>query len=186
MMSHKLGRVNKGQKGLTILELMTAVGVSSIISVGIMMTLYQVVTGSARTGAQMTAIKQVEHAGFWVSSDAQVAQEIDDEPAGGEFLVLSWTDWDNAEHTVTYTLDEETGELLRDDGVNPTPIRVAQFIDAGPEDPEDPEGPKKTSIDFADTNGDSIGDTVIFKVTAVVGNTLPETREYRIVPRPLY
>jgi prepilin-type N-terminal cleavage/methylation domain-containing protein len=175
MMRHKLGLVNKGQKGFTMLELMTAVGVSSIISVGIMMTLYQVVTGSARTGAQMTAIKQVEHAGYWVSSDAQVSQDIDADPAGGEFLILSWIGWDNAEHTVTYTLDEETGELMRDDGEQQ--IRVAQFLDVDPE---------MTSCEFADTNGDNIGDTLIFKVTAVVGDTLPETREYRIVPRPLY
>jgi prepilin-type N-terminal cleavage/methylation domain-containing protein len=179
MMRHKLGLVNKGQKGFTMLELMTAVGVSSIISVGIMMTLYQVVTGSARTGAQMTAIKQVEHAGYWVSADAQVSQNItyDDPDTLGvtEFLTLSWTDWDNAEHTVHYTLDEETGELLRDDGVNQ--IRVAQFLDVDPE---------MTNCEFADTNGDNIGDTLIFKVTAVVGDTLPETREYRIVPRPLY
>jgi len=179
MMRHKLGLVNRGQKGLTMLELMTAIGVSSIISVGIMMTLYQVVTGSARTGAQMTAVKQVEYAGYWVSSDAQMAQDItyDDPETPGvtEFLTLSWTDWENVEHTVHYTLDEETGELLRDDGVGQ--IRVAQFLDVDPE---------MTSCDFADTNGDNFGDTLIFKVTAVVGNSLPETREYRIVPRPLY
>jgi prepilin-type N-terminal cleavage/methylation domain-containing protein len=172
MMRHKFGWLNKGQKGFTMLELITAVGVSSVISVGIMMTLYQVVTGSARTGNHLTAVMQVEQAGYWVSRDAQVAQAIDDEPAGGEFLVLNWTDWDNTAHTVTYTL--EGTELLRDDGGQQ--IRVAAFIDVDPE---------MTSCDFADTNGDNINDTLIFKVTAVVGNSLPETREYRVVPRSL-
>jgi hypothetical protein len=114
----------------------------------------------------------VEQAGYWVSRDAQVAQAIDDEPGGGAFLVLTWTDWDNTAHTITYTL--EGTELLRDDGEQQ--IRVAQFIDVDPE---------MTSCDFADTNGDNIKDTLIFKVTAAVGNTLPETREYRIVPRSL-
>jgi prepilin-type N-terminal cleavage/methylation domain-containing protein len=172
MMRHKLGWLNKGQKGFTMLELITAVGVSSIISVGIMMTLYQVVTGSARTGNHLTAVREVEQAGYWISRDAQVAQAIDDEPAGGAFLVLTWTDWDNEEHTVTYTL--EGTELLRDD--NGQQIRVAQFLDVDP---------AKTSCDFADTNGDNIKDTLIFKVTAAVGNSLPEAREYRVVPRSL-
>jgi prepilin-type N-terminal cleavage/methylation domain-containing protein len=172
MMRHKLGWLNKGQKGFTMLELLAAVGVSSVISVGIMMTLYQVVTGSARTGNHLTALREVEQAGYWVSRDAQVAQAIDDEPGGGELLVLTWTDWDNTAHTITYTL--EGTELLRDDGGQQ--IRVAQFLDVDP---------AKTSCEFADTNGDNIKDTLIFKVTAVVGNSFPETREYRVVPRSL-
>jgi prepilin-type N-terminal cleavage/methylation domain-containing protein len=179
MMSKKLGWLNKSQKGFTILELMTALGISGVIAAAVMTTFYQVVTGSARTGGEMTAVKQVEQAGYWVSRDAQMAQSIIyDDPYTTEvteFLTLSWTGWDNAEHTVHYILDEETGELQRDDGEHQ--IRVAQFLDVDPE---------MTNCDFADTNGDNTEDTLIFKVTAVVGNTLPMTREYRIVPRALY
>lgn len=171
----KLGLINKGQKGLTMLELLMAFAVTGIISSGVTATLYQMVTGSARTNNHMAAVKQVQHAGYWVSRDAQVAQDVDDNPAGGEFLILSWTDWNDTEHTITYTL--EGTELRRDDGVQQ--ITVAQFIDIAP---------ANTSCDFADTNGDGNADTLILRVTAVVGSGpqgQSETREYRIVPRPL-
>jgi prepilin-type N-terminal cleavage/methylation domain-containing protein len=169
MRFHKLGRIIKSQKGLTLIELMVALAISGIISGGITMTFYQLVTGGIRASNHMTLVRQVQNAGYWVSDDAQAAQDVDDNPAGGEFLVLTWTDWDGVVNTVTYTLDGT--ELWRDDGVHQTP--VAKFID-----------PAETSVEFNDTNGDSIKDTLIFKVTAVVGNSPPETRVYKVVPRP--
>ena len=172
----KLGLVNKSQKGITMLELLMAFAVTGIITGGITATLYQMVTGSARTSNHLTAVKQVQNAGYWVSRDAQAAQDVDDDPGGGELLVLTWTDWDDVVHTVTYTLDGT--ELWRDDGVEQS--AVAQFVDVDP---------AKTSFDFADTNGDTLDDTVIFRVTVTIGSGLQEeteTREYRIVPRPLW
>lgn len=175
MMFHRLGLVNKSQKGITLLELLVAFAVSGIITGGITMTLYQVVTGTVRTSNHMAAVKQVENAGYWVSRDAQLIQGEPVIVKDGDQLVsvtFTWTDWNDTVNTVTYTLDGT--ELWRDDGAQQ--MAVAQFIDTDPE---------KTNFDFVDTNGDTIKDTAIFKVTAAVGGGLPQTREYRIVPRPL-
>jgi prepilin-type N-terminal cleavage/methylation domain-containing protein len=174
----KLGLVNKSQKGMTMLELLVAFAVTGIISGGITTTLYQMVTGSARTNNHMMAVKQVQNAGYWVSRDAQAAQSVavDEGEATGFPLTLAWTDWDDTENTVTYTLVGT--ELWRDDGVQQS--AVAQFVDVDP---------AQTSCDFADTNGDEVEDTVIFRVTVTIGSGLQqetETREYRIVPRPLW
>jgi hypothetical protein len=126
----------------------------------------------------MMAVKQVQNAGYWVSRDAQAAQSVavDEGEATGFPLTLAWTDWDDTENTVTYTLVGT--ELWRDDGVQQS--AVAQFVDVDP---------AQTSCDFADTNGDEVEDTVIFRVTVTIGSGLQqetETREYRIVPRPLW
>jgi prepilin-type N-terminal cleavage/methylation domain-containing protein len=172
MKFHKLGLLNKSQKGLTALELIMALAVSGIITGGITTTFYYLITGSARASNHMTLVKQVQNAGYWVSSDAQAAQDADDNPVGGELLVLTWTDWDNEVTTVTYTLNGT--QLWRDDGAQQVP--VAQFID-----------PAGTSFEFNDTNGDNIEDTLIFEVTATIGSGLQqqtETRVYKVVPRP--
>jgi type II secretory pathway pseudopilin PulG len=175
MMFRKLGLLIKSQKGLTMLELLMAFAVSSIITGGITMAFYEVVTGSVRTSNHMTLVKQVQQAGYWVSYDAQLVQ---DEPVivkDGEqldYFTLTWTGWDDVVNTVTYTLDGT--ELWRDDGVQQIP--VAQFID-----------PAGTDVEFNDTNGDSIDDTLIFKVTATMGSGFQEqseTRVYKVVPRP--
>jgi type II secretory pathway pseudopilin PulG len=174
----KLRLINKSQKGITMLELLMAFAVTAIITGGISATLYQMVIGSARASNHMTVVKQVQNAGYWVSRDAQAAQSVavDEGEATGFPLILTWTDWNDTLNTVTYTLDGT--ELRRDDGVEQR--AVAQFVDVDP---------AKTSCVFADTNGDTLKDTVIFRVTVAIGSGLQqetETREYRIVPRPLY
>lgn len=175
MRFHKLGLLIKNQKGITLLELLMAFAVSGLISGGITMTFYQVVTGGARTSNHMTLVKQVQNAGYWVTRDAQLVQ---DEPVivknGSQldYFTLTWTDWNDTVNTVTYTLNGT--ELWRDDGVQQIP--VAQFID-----------PAGTDVEFNDTNGDDIDDTLIFKVTATIGSGLQqqsETRVYKVVPRP--
>ena len=174
----KLGLLNKSQKGMTMLELLMAFAVTGIITGGITATLYQMVIGSARTNNHMMAVKQVQNAGYWVSRDSQAAQSVvvaEGEDTGFPFT-LTWTAWDDTVNTVTYTLDGT--ELWRDDGVQQS--AVAQFVDVDP---------TKTSCAFADTNGDTLKDTVIFRVTVSIGSSLQqetETREYRIVPRPLW
>lgn len=173
MTSHKLG-LNKNQRGFTLIELLVVAAITGMISSGVTMTFLQIVNGSARSSNCMTALSQVQNAGYWVTHDAQLAQgvAVDEGEDTGFPLTLTWTSWDNTEHTVTYTLADT--ELWRDDGGQQTPI--ARFIDAA-----------GTNVEFTDTNDDGLDDTVTLTITATVGGGLQghsETKVYRVVPRP--
>jgi prepilin-type N-terminal cleavage/methylation domain-containing protein len=160
--------------GFTLIEVLAVFAISGIVISGITMTFYQLVIGSASTNNHMIAVSQVQNAGYWVSYDAPSAQSVNLGASSGFPLTLSWTDWDSTVKTVTYSL--EGTELWRDS--NGQQSLVARFIDPAP---------AETNVEFTDTNGDGADDTLILRVTIVVGGGLQqqsETREYRIVPRP--
>ena len=77
-------KLNKDQRGLTLVELLIAILLTGLITGGITMTIFQVFNLNTRTSNHMTAVRQVQHAGFWVSPDVQMAQpeKIDDNPSG--------------------------------------------------------------------------------------------------------
>ncbi len=175
MKKHKLGIISKSQMGFTIVELMLALAISGVLSTGVTMTLFQLVTGSARTSNHMTAVRQVQNAGYWVSRDAQLIQGepdiVEDGDGQLESVTLSWIDWNDTLNTVIYTFEgaAEGMELWRDDGVQQA--LIARFIDPAP---------AKTMCDFT-------GGVFTFTVTVTVGagsQEQSESRVYRIVPRP--
>jgi prepilin-type N-terminal cleavage/methylation domain-containing protein len=182
MIFRKLG-IHKNQVGMTMVEVMLVIAISGVISGGITMTFHQTLTGTVRSSNRVTAISQVQHAGYWLSNYAQLAQNVDDNPAGGEFLVLSWVGWDDVEHVVTYTLEDMPAGGLKElkqshavDAGQPTDTILARFIDS-----------TETNVDYTDTNGDGADDTVILKITVTIGTGeqgQTEARVYNIVPRP--
>ena len=131
MMFHKLGLMNKNQKGITLMEVMLVFAMTSIIAGGITMTFYQVVTGSMRTNNHMIAVAQAQNAGYWVGRDAQMAQNVNLGVSSGFPLILTWTDWGGTQSVVTYTI--AGGELRREEtGSGTTESVVANFIDSAP------------------------------------------------------
>jgi len=171
-MFHRLGSINKNQKGFTLLEMLLALLIGSLIAGGITATIFQVVIGSARTNNHMIAVRQVQSAGYWVSHDAQMAQTVvPATDADGFPLTLSWTDWAGTSNVITYTI--VGGELKRQQvvGSQTSQTTVARFIDP----------------DSANTKCQLTGGTLILTVTATVGPSSQrqsETRVYKIVPRP--
>lgn len=167
----KMKRLHKDQRGFSIIELLVVIVLTGLITTAVTTTFFQVFNINARTANHMSALSQVQQAGKLVSEDILEAQAIDDNPAGGEFLILGWNS--TAIHEVTYTLED--GELWRSesiDGGGPTTTRVAEYISSNP----------------TETYCNLDGEVLIFKVTAVVGEgTLHEESEqrlYRVQPRP--
>jgi type II secretory pathway pseudopilin PulG len=177
MMFHKLRLINKNQIGLTMLELMVAFAISGIITTGVTMTFYQVVTGSIRTNNHMTAVKHVQDAGYWFSHDAQAAQSVTLGPSSGFDLTLSWIDWSGVTNTVTYSLVDMGGGLKKLNrhlvaGTTTTDTVVAQYIDGSAQN----------------TNVTLTNSMLTLTITATVGSgssqQQSETRVYQAVPRP--
>ena len=151
---------HKSQRGFSLVEIALAIAVAGVITGGITMTIFQVFDANARTSNHMTAVRQVQNAGYWVSHDAQMAQDIvtgDDPATPGvtEFLTLTWTDWDGTVNEVTYTIVDS--ELKRSHSVNgdtETSI-IAEYID-----------PDNTNCKFARVGTFSLpDDTDVFTIT---------------------
>jgi len=90
------------------------------------MTIFQVFSGNTRTSNHMTAVRQVQNAGYWVSHDAQMAQSVVITGLSGLPLTLTWTEWDGMVNEVTYNTIVDS-ELRRSQGASET--LVAQYID---------------------------------------------------------
>jgi prepilin-type N-terminal cleavage/methylation domain-containing protein len=165
----KLSLINKDQKGFTLIELAIAMAISGIIASSVTMTIFQIFDSSSRTSNHMTVVRQVQSAGYWVSSDAQMAQVVTPTPLpdpDGFPLVLNWTEWDGTVHVVTYEL--QGTDLVRDH--NGQQDIVAQYIESAEVSPRP-----------------YTGGNLIFAVTVTLGtgpSAQTETRTYEVVPRP--
>ena len=175
----KMKKVTKGQRGITLIELIIAIAIAGLITGGITFAIMQILTINTRASNHMVAVRQVQQAGKEVSKDALQSQPnaINASPSGGNFLILGWTDWEGQENVVVYALNstpsspdlrrlERTHTVSFNGTIQSTAHSVvAEYID-----------PDQTSFVPA-------GDAFIFTVTATVGDQ-SETRIYEIQPRP--
>jgi prepilin-type N-terminal cleavage/methylation domain-containing protein len=173
----KIGRLNKDQRGFSLLELVIVIALTGLITAAITTTVFQVFNMNTRTANRMTAVSQVQHAGKIVSEDILEANTVDaeDDPYTPELELLTLTREDfatNATHEVIYTLDE--GALWRSESVEGEEgeivTRVAEYID-----------PDQTTFDPPGVLPP--GGVLTFTVTATVGDE-SETRTYEVQPRP--
>lgn len=206
MISHRLGLLNKNQRGFTLVEVIIVLAIIGIVIGAATMTIVQVINGSSSTSNHMIAIRQVQNAGYWVSRDVQMAQSV--APAldsDGFPLTLTWTDRDGDDHQVVYSLVDMPGglaKLQRSHSVNGTTATfiVAEFID-----PDETNcylykclicGERLASLaeleaHFANEHGEEElqyeNGALTFTVTAKVSSfpqDQSETRIYHVMPRP--
>lgn len=175
MLFHKLGSIIKNQRGVTLIELLIAIAIAGVITASITMALFQVYAGNARSSNHMTAVKQVQNAGYWITRDTLMAQNVLlATDADGFPLTLTWVEWDTTTHEVTYDLVDSEFKRTED----ASEMRVAQYINTDP---------TKTKLEYIDANGDGNNDKLIFTVTSTVGSGAherSETRIYEAIPRP--
>ncbi len=105
-------RKKRSQRGFTLVELMIAIAVSTMLMVGSAQLLSHMVVTSAQNRAETMAMLQVQYVGFWVTED--VVQARPDEVTLGDNqgfpLTIQWTQWNGDEHIIVYSVDEEDDE----------------------------------------------------------------------------
>ena len=154
----------------------------SVISLGATMTIFQVIRVTAQSESHMTALQQVQNAGFWISRDAQMADNVTtDNLSGTNFLVLNWTEVDDSDnttdHSATYYFEELSGgigTLKRNHsssaGLNKETL-VAKHISYDPADPVN-----TSNVSYASPS-------LTLKLVAIFAD-VSETREYQVSCRP--
>jgi len=160
--------MHKGQRGFSLVELVIVVALAGIVSIAITATAFQVFTFSTRMFNQMTAIRQAQQAGFWVSPDVMMSKTRVIGGSPDVLITLSWEEGGTGiPHAVNYTWAYMSGGLARlqrkhyIDSDLSSATTVAEYID-----------PAQTSFQ-AVTGG------YIFTVTARVGEQT-ETRTYEV------
>ncbi len=162
--------VNRGQKGFTAIEVLVAVTIASLIGGGVVTAISLTVNTSVSNSDHAIVVDEFRNAVYWIRRDAKMAQTIQiDAGESGLPMVLSWVEWDNSQHEVTYDLDE--GKLMRTYSVdgNESTLLVAERVD-----------PTLTSFEFT-------GGMLTFDLTISVGEgsqTISESHECTVDPRP--
>ena len=80
-----------GEKGYTLLELMLVTAIVALITNSTMIAIFQILRNTERNENQITAVGQVENAGYWIGLDTQRAQSVEAEGIGsGTNIIISW------------------------------------------------------------------------------------------------
>ncbi|MFC1874463.1 type II secretion system protein J [Chloroflexota bacterium] len=109
------------QKGFTLIEVLVVLAVGSVITMGTVLTFYQIVWGAGRSNSQIVASTDANQAALRVRKDLMMAHNTDmtDNVSQSGSVLLTWTDLtgDNyTDHSISYVLSGT--ELQRDyDGV---------------------------------------------------------------------
>jgi prepilin-type N-terminal cleavage/methylation domain-containing protein len=126
----------KGEKGLTLLELLIAIAITSLITGGIGTIVYQIYTTSARSANHMVAVRQVQDAGYWVSTYAYMAQNATITGVSGFPLILQWVNFEpSGRHKIVFNLTGSnlSGSYYVNDVLDSTKtsrLPVFQFINS--------------------------------------------------------
>lgn len=133
-----MSRKHLGQQGFTYVELLIVIVIGGLVLTSVVAAVNQLFLTSELNREHMTAYRQVQHAGYWVSRDGISAQgvSIDYDSATPDFLQVEWVEWDGQANEVAYTLADDSDGLktLRRcwsvDSAVEQDTAVADFIDA--------------------------------------------------------
>jgi len=180
--------MKRSESGFTFIEFLVVMAIVAIIAGAAGATTLQLFASTERSNDHMTAVRQVQNAGYWISRDALMAESTDNVTTPPDFLILRWTEWDKDKkkpsiyHSVTYSfqdLSDEIGKLKRQhlihdadgDEIGNKTTLVAEYIYYNPDDPDN-----TTKANYENS-------VLTVQIAAAIGEA-NEIREYRVWHRP--
>jgi len=165
--------LKKGQAGLSLVEVIAAVAITGVISLGASVASGQVLNQTSKNNDYTLASSNAQSALYWISHDAVMAQTIDgvDGFPQTEDLCLYWTGWDNTEYGANYTLDNGVLRRIYSENGQVNTTVIASNINPG------------DSLTYCvSDNG-----TLIVTITSSVGEgdrVTSVTKVREVIPRP--
>jgi len=102
------------QKGFTLVEVLVVTAIGGVLMMGLMLSIHNIVWGSARSNNQVIALTNINHAALSIKKDLLMTQDTDltdGDPVPQSSVMLSWTDYtgfesenQSASHFSSYTL----------------------------------------------------------------------------------
>jgi prepilin-type N-terminal cleavage/methylation domain-containing protein len=114
-------RQHSKQTGMTLIEALIALAIGAVILSALGAAIYTILNTTGRGNDEITTIRDIQSASYWISNDAQMAGEvtlIDGDPSGN--MTLHWNDSTGSPHTSSYSLSGT--ELLRNYDSNQTTV----------------------------------------------------------------
>jgi prepilin-type N-terminal cleavage/methylation domain-containing protein len=155
MILRKIKLFSKNRAGFTLIEMIAAIAITGIISMGVSLAIGQVLNQTTRNNDYTTASRNAMNALHWISRDALMAQTING-TAGfplTQALSLKWSGWDNHSYTANYTVTDGQLRRIYSDGTNVTTTVIAEYIN-----------PAEGMTGCVSNNG-----TIIITITSSVG-----------------
>lgn len=121
------------QRGMTLVELLAAIGIAGLIASGIAAAIHSFIIGTSQGQDQLIASHEIQNVSHWITVDAQMAETTDlvDGAPPVDHMTLSWVDRSGGgqvSHTSSYSLSG--AELRRDyDGVVMTVARHISLVE---------------------------------------------------------
>ena len=186
--------MKRGERGFTLIEVLVVIAIVALITTAATMSTFQVFNVTRRSNDHVVTVRQVQNAGYWISRDALMAENIVvDNQTPSNFLVLTWVEWgydgdSTYYHSVTYSIEDlssdEIGKIRRThliNGESSEQTLVAEHIYYDSEDPENHTDTEAT-YEAPDEPPDQ-APVLTVQITSSLGEA-SETREYRVLPRP--
>lgn len=112
--------------GFTLMELVVATAIGALVVAAASPAVYQILTGSEKNNNRVTALRQVQDAGTWISGDALRAMTVTVSVGNGFPLSFTWgqlwpgqgSSYVSTQYTVTYVLQADT--LIRQERLETT------------------------------------------------------------------
>ena len=87
MIQCMLKMLKNNERGLTLIELILAVAITGLISLGATTSIVQIMKGTTYNRNQMTTVEQLQNVGRVISNDARMAQIVEgEEPESSELV----------------------------------------------------------------------------------------------------